>query len=90
MFEWYWLNFLISLLVSNFKIFHEQTSPGMQVSMDSKSIELQKVGGKLILIVCSKKTGEISIYGEKFSPHFLVSKTLEKKYFPIIWENEAR
>ena len=25
---------MISLLVSNFKIFHEQTSPGIQVSMD--------------------------------------------------------
>ena len=33
MFEWYWLNFLISLLVSDFKIFYEQTSPGMEVSM---------------------------------------------------------
>ena len=35
MFEWYWLNFLISLLVSYFKIFHEQTSPGMEVSMNN-------------------------------------------------------
>ena len=33
MFEWYLLNILISLLVSNFKIFLEQTSPGIQVSM---------------------------------------------------------
>ena len=33
MFEWYWLNFLISLLVSDFKIFHKQTSPGIEGSM---------------------------------------------------------
>ena len=34
MLERYWLNFLISLLVSDFKIFQEQTFPGLEVSMD--------------------------------------------------------
>ena len=33
MFKWYWLDFLISVLVSDFKIFHEQTSPGLEDSM---------------------------------------------------------